>query len=85
LHSILAYRRSLVKGLDVHYQRSFKMILYPAKLSEEKVQFSPAQLEPIETVSSQENLSSRSTLKILRLARMIADVLDEETVTDAAV
>lgn len=67
------------------YGSNYTIAIVPIKLFEEKVRFSSAQLSRIQTVSSQEKLSSRSTLKILRLARTIADVSGEETVSDAAV
>ncbi|GKW45320.1 magnesium chelatase [Planococcus sp. NCCP-2050] len=69
----------------LRYGSNYTNAIVPVKLFEEKVQFSAAQLERIEAASFQENLSSRATLKILRLARTIADVLDCDTVPDAAV
>ena len=69
----------------IRYGANYTNAIVPVKLFEEKTAFSPAQLARIEAASFQENLSSRSTLKILRLARTIADVSDEEKVTDAAV
>ncbi|WP_233569669.1 ATP-binding protein [Planomicrobium sp. Y74] len=69
----------------LRYGTNYTNAIVPVKLFEEKVAFSPAQLARIEAASFEENLSSRSTLKILRLARTIADVLGEEMVTDAAV
>ncbi|WKA60505.1 YifB family Mg chelatase-like AAA ATPase [Planococcus shenhongbingii] len=69
----------------LRYGANYTNAIVPVKLFEEKVAFSSAQLARIEAASFQENLSSRATLKILRLARTIADVLNEDTVPDAAV
>lgn len=68
----------------LRYGANYTNAIVPVKLFEEKVSFSAAQLERIESESFRENLSSRSTLKVLRLARTIADVMDEETVSDMA-
>ena len=57
----------------------------PIKLFEEKTQFTSIQLARIESVSFQEKLSSRSTMKILRLARTISDLSGNDEVTEAAV
>lgn len=69
----------------LRYGANYTNAIVPVKLFEETVSFRPAQLARIEAASFEENLSSRSTLKILRLARTIADVLGEEMVSDAAV
>lgn len=69
----------------LRYGANYTNAIVPVKLFEEKVAFSPAQLARIEAASFDENLSSRSTLKILRLARTIADVRDEDEVSDVAV
>lgn len=76
---------SFINLIYVPRERQNMDAIVPIKLFEEKVFFSQAQLSRIQTVSSQEKLSSRSALKILRLARTIADVLGEDAVTDAAV
>ncbi|RNF39656.1 ATP-binding protein [Planococcus salinus] len=81
-------RQTVTRARDrqrLRYGGNYTNAIAPVKLFEEKVEFSKNQLERIETVSNQEKLSSRSTLKILRLARTIADVLGDETVSDAAV
>ncbi len=67
------------------YGANYTNAIVPVKLFEEKVTFSAAQRKRIEAISFEENLSSRSTMKILRLARTIADVWDEDGVSDAAV
>lgn len=69
----------------VRYGANYTNAIVPIKLFEEKTQFTSAQLARIESVSFQEKLSSRSTMKILRLARTISDLLGDEEVTDAAV
>lgn len=69
----------------LRYGANYTNAIVPVKLFEERVNFSPPQRARIETISSEENLSSRSTLKILRLARTIADVWDEDVVSDVAV
>lgn len=69
----------------LRYGANYTNAIVPVKLFEEKVQFSAAQLARIEAASFQENLSSRATMKILRLARTIADVLDCDQIPDAAV
>ncbi|MGE6368779.1 YifB family Mg chelatase-like AAA ATPase [Planococcus kocurii] len=69
----------------IRYGANYTNAIVPIKLFEEKTHFSPAQLARIETVSFQEKLSSRSTMKILRLARTISDVAGDDQVTDAAV
>ncbi|RAZ69642.1 hypothetical protein [Planococcus maitriensis] len=68
----------------LRYGANYTNAIVPIKLFEEKVSFNAAQLERIESESFRENLSSRSTLKVLRLARTITDVMDEETVSDMA-
>lgn len=69
----------------MRYGANYTNAIVPVKLFEEQVRFSPAQLARIQTVSTEEKLSSRSSLKILRLARTISDVRGEDTVSDAAV
>nr|WP_255400085.1 YifB family Mg chelatase-like AAA ATPase [Planomicrobium sp. MB-3u-38] len=69
----------------LRYGANYTNAIVPVKLFEEKVSFSSAQLARIEAASFEENLSSRSTLKILRLARTIADVRNEDAVSDGAV
>lgn len=69
----------------LRYGANYTNAIVPVKLFEEKVRFSADQIARIETASFQENLSSRSTLKILRLARTIADVQGSDEVSDAAV
>lgn len=69
----------------IRYGANYTNAIVPVKLFEDTVSFTPAQLERIEAEGFRENLSSRSTLKILRLARTIADVLDVDDVPDAAV
>src|SRR5690606_1924318 len=77
---------ALARGRQrIRYGVNYTNAIVPVKLFEEKVAFSAAQLERIEAASFEEKLSSRSTLKILRLARTIADVRDEEIVSDASV
>ncbi|EIM05723.1 Mg chelatase subunit ChlI, partial [Planococcus antarcticus DSM 14505] len=69
----------------IRYGANYTNAIVPIKLFEEKTHFSSAQLARIETVSFQEKLSSRSTMKILRLARTISDVAGDDQVTDIAV
>ncbi|RAZ79729.1 ATP-binding protein [Planococcus halotolerans] len=69
----------------LRYGANYTNAIVPVKMFEETVSFSPEQLARIEAASFEENLSSRSTLKILRLARTIADVRNEDAVSDAAV
>lgn len=69
----------------IRYGANYTNAIVPIKLFEEKVFFSAPQLSRIQLVSSQEKLSSRSALKILRLARTIADVSGEEAISDASV
>jgi magnesium chelatase family protein len=82
LRSIVAAARDRQR---MRYGANYTNAIVPIKLFEERVRFSPAQLARIQTVSSEEKLSSRSSLKILRLARTISDVRGEDTVSDAAV
>lgn len=69
----------------MRYGANYTNAIVPIKLFEDRGRFSPVQLARIQTVSSEEKLSSRSSLKILRLARTISDVRGEDTVSDAAV
>lgn len=69
----------------IRYGANYTNAIVPIKLFEEKTQFTPAQLARIESVSFQEKLSSRSTMKILRLARTISDLSGNDEVTDSAV
>ncbi|WP_238323495.1 magnesium chelatase subunit ChlI family protein [Planococcus antarcticus] len=69
----------------MRYGANYTNAIVPIKLFEDKTAFTPAQLARIERVSFQEKLSSRATMKILRLARTIADIVDEDHVTDAAI
>jgi len=63
----------------LRYGANYTNAIVPVKLFEEKVTFSAAQRKRIEAISFEENLSSRSTMKILRLARTIADVWDRKS------
>ncbi|MBU0906402.1 MAG: hypothetical protein KKF57_14505 [Firmicutes bacterium] len=59
--------------------------IVPIKLFEEKVKFTDTQLLRVGEICFKEKLSSRSTIKILRLARTISDVDSEDTVSDLAI
>lgn len=81
-------RKTVTSARDrqrLRYGANYTNAIVPVKLFEERVTFSAAQIGRIEAISFEEDLSSRSTMKILRLARTIADVEDEEFVSDAAV
>jgi magnesium chelatase family protein len=66
----------------IRYGANYTNTIVPIKLFEKNVDFTPSQLAHVAAVCFEEKLSSRSTMKILRLARTIADVNgDEEVLT----
>lgn len=69
----------------IRYNANYTNTIVPIKLFEEKVHFTEDQLTRVATVCFEEKLSSRSTMKILRLARTISDVNGDEYVSDAAI
>jgi len=58
--------------------------IVPIKLFDQYVDFTQAQLQHVQQVCFEEKLSSRSTTKILRVARTIADLAGTEVVSDEA-
>ncbi|WP_244890391.1 magnesium chelatase subunit ChlI family protein [Planococcus glaciei] len=81
--------RSIVKAARdrqrMRYGGNYTNAIVSIKLFEEMVRFSPTQLTRIETVSSEEKLSTWFSLKILRLSRTISDARGKDTVSDTAV
>ncbi|WP_338152468.1 YifB family Mg chelatase-like AAA ATPase [Indiicoccus explosivorum] len=69
----------------VRYGMNTTNAIVPVKLFEERAGFTEAQRKKVADISFQEKLSSRASLKIMRLARTIADLEGTERVTDPAV
>lgn len=66
------------------YGSNYTNAVAPIELFEEKMGISESQLARVATICFEEKLSSRSTMKILRLARTISDVAGDELVSDEA-
>lgn len=69
----------------LRYEANYTNTIVPIKLFEEKVKFTDTQLLRVGEICFKEKLSSRSTIKILRLARTISDVDGDDTVSDLAI
>lgn len=69
----------------IRYGDNYTNSIVPVKLFERKVMFSEAQLSRVENFCFVEKLSSRSTMKVLRLARTVSDLEGDLSVTDQAV
>jgi len=67
------------------YGSNYTNAVAPIELFEEKMGISESQLARVATICFEVKLSSRSTMKILRLARTISDVVGEEFVSDNAI
>lgn len=69
----------------LRYGDNYTNAIVPVKLFEEKVKFTESQFARVAAICFEEKLSSRSTMKILRLARTISDVHGHESVSDSAI
>jgi len=69
----------------LRYDANYSNTIVPIKLFEEKVKFTDTQLLRVAEICFKEKLSSRSTIKILRLACTISDVDGDDAVSDLAI
>jgi len=69
----------------LRYGANFTNAIVPVKLFEDKVKLTQSQSARVAAVCFEEKLSSRSTMKILRLARTISDVNGDEAVSNQAI
>lgn len=67
------------------YRYNYTNAIVPVKLFERKVIFSEAQLSSVQNFCFKAKISSRSTMKILRLARTVSDLEGDLLATDQAV
>ncbi|WP_404405180.1 YifB family Mg chelatase-like AAA ATPase [Jeotgalibacillus malaysiensis] len=67
------------------YSANYTNAIVPVKLFEEKTFFTAYQMKRVQEVSFTEKLSSRSTMKILRLAQTIADLHHDGKVTNECI
>jgi len=77
-------RKRVTTARDIQRRRyggSYTNCIVPIKLFEQHMKFTHDQLQHVQQVCFEERLSSRSTTKILRLARTIADLAGTEGVS----
>lgn len=85
--SSVVIRERVTRARNIQRKRyggNYTNCIVPIKLFDQQVNFAPSQLHYVQQVCYEERLSSRSTTKILRLARTIADLAGTEDVSNEA-